>query len=188
MARYAMVIDTRSCIGCHSCTVACKVHNDLPVEIIYNPVTTVGPTGVYPDLHMVHIPLLCMHCDNAPCVDACPTCASQRRDKDGIVFVEDEKCVGCLACVMACPYGARIKNHETGAVQKCDFCKDRVDLGMKPHCVNTCHQKARIFGDLDDPESEVSKLVNGENAVRLLGELNTEPYVFYIYGLEVKNP
>ncbi len=188
MARYAMVIDTRSCIGCHSCTVACKVHNDLPVEIIYNPVTTVGPTGVYPDLHMVHIPLLCMHCDNAPCVDACPTCASQRRDKDGIVFVEDEKCVGCLACVMACPYGARIKNHATGAVQKCDFCKDRVDLGMNPHCVNTCHQKARIFGDLDDPESEVAKLVNGENAVRLLGELNTEPYVFYIYGLEVKNP
>ena len=77
---------------------------------------------------------------------------------------------------------------KTGAVQKCDFCKDRVDVGNKPHCVLTCHQKARIFGDLDDETSEVYKLVNGENAVRLLGELNTEPYVFYIYGLEVKNP
>lgn len=180
MARYAIVFDLRHCVGCYSCTVACRVNNDLPIDMIYNPVTTVGPTGVYPNLSMVHLPLICMHCDNPPCVDACPTCASQRRE-DGIVFVEDKKCVGCLACVMACPYGARVKNHATGAVQKCDFCKDRVDAGQLPYCVNTCHQKARIFGDLDDETSEVYKLVNGERTVRLLSELGTEPYAFYIY-------
>ncbi|TGE39927.1 4Fe-4S dicluster domain-containing protein [Desulfosporosinus fructosivorans] len=181
--RYAMVIDTRSCIGCQSCTVACKVHNNLPVDMIYNPVTTVGPTGVYPNLHMAHIPLLCMHCENAPCVNACPTGASQRRD-DGIVWVDESKCVGCKSCVMACPYGARVSNHEKGTVQKCDFCFDRVDKGNVPRCVQSCHQKARIFGDLEDETSDVFKLVNGEHAVRLLDELGTEPYVFYIYGLE----
>jgi molybdopterin-containing oxidoreductase family iron-sulfur binding subunit len=89
---------------------------------------------------------------------------------------------------MACPYGARIPNHETGSVMKCDFCKDRVDAANNTFCVNTCHQKARIFGDLDDETSEVYRLVNGENSVRLLGELNTKPFVFYIYGLEVRNP
>ena len=180
MARYAIVFDLRHCVGCHSCTVACRVNNELPIDMIYNPVTTVGPTGVYPNVSMVNVPLICMHCNTPPCVDACPTGASQRRD-DGIVFVEDKKCVGCLACVMACPYGARVKNHETGAVQKCDFCKDRVDAGEQPYCVRTCHQKARIFGDLDDETSEVYRLVNGERTVRLLAELGTEPYAFYIY-------
>lgn len=183
MSRYAMVIDTRSCIGCQSCTVACKIHNNLPVDMIYNPVTTVGPTGVFPNLHLAHIPLLCMHCENAPCMDACPTGASQRRE-DGIVWVDEKKCVGCKSCVMACPYGARVSNHEKGTVQKCDFCFDRVDKGNVPRCVQTCHQKARIFGDLDDETSEVFKLVNGEHVVRLLDELGTEPRVFYIHGLE----
>ena len=180
MARYAMVLDTRRCVGCHSCTVACKVHNELPVDMIYNCVTTVGPTGVYPDLHMVHVPLLCMHCATSPCVESCPTCASQQQ-ADGVVFVEDGKCVGCQACIMACPYGARVMNHASGAVQQCDFCKDRVAAGKKPHCVATCHQKARIFGDLDDENSEVARLVHGEKTVRLLEELNTEPHAFYIY-------
>ena len=185
MARYAMVIDVRLCVGCHSCTVACKVHNDLPVDIIYNPVTTVGPTGVFPNLQMYNIPLLCMHCGNSPCVDSCPTGASQQRE-DGIVFVDEKKCVGCKACYMACPYGARVYNKKKGVIQKCDFCKDRVDVGKLPYCVQTCHQKARVFGDLDDPSSEVYKMVNGEHAVRLMGELGTEPYVFYIIGTEAQ--
>ncbi|HHV63693.1 MAG TPA: 4Fe-4S dicluster domain-containing protein [Peptococcaceae bacterium] len=184
MARYALVIDSRRCIGCHSCTVACRVHNELPIDMIYNPVTTVGPKGVFPHVRMMHIPLLCMHCDNPPCVDACPTGASQQRP-DGIVWVDQNKCVGCKACVMACPYGARVSNKETGTVQKCDFCMERVEDGLLPFCVKTCHQKARIFGDLDDKDSDVFKLVNKEPSIRLLAELGTEPQVYYIYSWEV---
>ncbi len=179
MTRYAMVLDARRCIGCQSCTVACQVNNHLPIEMIYNPVTTVGPTGVFPFVHMVHIPLLCMHCTNPPCVECCPSGASQQR-ADGIVWVDENKCVGCKACVMACPYGARIPNHEKGIVQKCDFCMDRVVSGKKPHCVKTCHQRARIFGDLEDFKSEVYKLVNREPVSRLLEELGTEPNAYYI--------
>ncbi|PLX99901.1 MAG: 4Fe-4S ferredoxin [Desulfuromonas sp.] len=179
MARYAIVMDTRRCIGCHSCTVACKVHNELPTEMVYNPVVSDGPHGTFPNLSMRFLPLICMHCENSPCVDACPTGASIQRE-DGIVYVEDKKCVGCLSCVMACPYGARYMNHETGAVNKCNLCMDRVDQGLVPHCVATCHQKARIFGDLDDPTSEVNRLINENNGVQLLGELGTEPHIYYI--------
>lgn len=179
MARYAIVLDTRRCIGCHSCTVACRINNDLPIDMIYNPVTTVGPTGVFPHIHMLHLPLICMHCDEPPCVSSCPTGASQQRP-DGIVWVEEQKCIGCKACVMACPYGARTPNPETGIVNKCDFCMDRVDVGKEPYCVQTCHQRARIFGDLDDENSEVFKLVNREHVVRLLPELGTQPHAFYI--------
>ncbi|ACL19928.1 4Fe-4S dicluster domain-containing protein [Desulfitobacterium hafniense] len=182
MARYAMVIDTRKCTGCQSCTVACRVNNELPIDMIYNPVMTHGPLGKFPHVRMVHIPSLCMHCGNSPCVDACPTGASQQRE-DGIVWVEENKCVGCKACVMACPYGARVSNGAKGTVQKCNFCKDdRVDQGKVPWCVQTCHQKARIFGDIEDQDSEVFKLVNKTKTTgRLLEELGTEPFVYYLY-------
>jgi Fe-S-cluster-containing dehydrogenase component len=179
MARYAMVIDTRRCIGCESCTVACRTHNDLPIDMIYNPVMTIGPTGVFPNVHLSHLPLLCMHCSEPPCVDCCPTGASQQRE-DGIVFVEQSKCIGCKTCIMSCPYGARHANHETGTAVKCDFCKDRQAIGRQPFCVETCHQKARIFGDVDDPESEVYRLVHGEKIAQLHQELGTEPNVYYI--------
>lgn len=179
MTRYAMVIDTRICVGCHSCTVACRTHNELDVDIIYNPVMTLGPTGQYPNVHLSHLPLLCMHCANPPCTNCCPTGASQQRE-DGIVFIDQNKCVSCKTCVMSCPYGARHANHHTGTAVKCNFCMDRVDQGLLPHCVATCHQKARIFGDLDDPNSEVSKLYNSEKITRLHEDLGTDPHVFYI--------
>lgn len=181
MARYAMVIDLERCIGCHSCTVACRTHNELPVEMIYNPVMTIGPKGKFPHVSLGHLPLLCMHCAEPPCVDCCPTGASQQR-ADGVVFVEQAKCVGCKTCIMSCPYGARKVNRETCTVVKCDFCKDRLDQGLMPHCVNTCHQKARVFGDIEDPESEVYKLVNSSKTRRIHEELGTEPHVFYING------
>lgn len=179
MARYAIVLDARRCVGCHACTVACKTNNDLPLDMIFNPVTTVGPTGSFPDLHMFHLPLLCMHCANPPCVDCCPTGASIQRD-DGIVWVDEDQCVGCKACVMACPYGARVPNLEKGVVQKCDFCLDRVQQGKDPYCVTTCHQQARIFGDLEDQNNEVFQLVNSKKTSQLLVELGTEPHGFYI--------
>lgn len=179
MARYAMVMDTIRCVGCHSCTVACKVNNDLPIEMIYCPVVTLGPVGTFPKVHMNFYPLLCMHCENPPCVGCCPTGASQQ-GQDGIVWVDQKKCIGCKACIQACPYHARHSNSQTGTVQKCDFCKDRTREGLEPYCVKTCHQKARIFGDLDDPESSIFHLVNSVESVRLLPELGTDPRVYYI--------
>lgn len=181
MTRYAMVMDTRRCIGCDSCTVACKVWNDLPVDMIFNPVVTEGPRGVFPHVHMNHIPLICMHCAEAPCVHACPTGASHQ-DDDGIVWVDAATCIGCGVCIEACPYNARHKDSVTGVCMKCDFCKDRVRAGEEPHCVQTCHQRARIFGDLDDPESEVTKTVNALRTERIYEDLGTEPQVYYLIG------
>lgn len=181
MTRYAMVMDTRRCIGCDSCTVACKVWNELPVDMIFNPVITDGPRGKFPHVHMVHIPLICMHCEETPCVEACPTGAS-KQDDDGIVWIEAEKCVGCGACIETCPYNARHKDSISGVAMKCDFCKDRARAGLDPHCVATCHQRARIFGDLDDPESEVYKIVNSMRTERLYEELGTNPQVYYIFA------
>lgn len=182
MTRYAMVIDQRRCIGCQSCTVACRTWNDLPVDTIYNPVVSEGVQGHFPNVHLTFTPLLCMHCENAPCTGCCPTGASQQ-DEDGIVWVDETKCMGCKVCVNACPYGARSVNEEEGFVRKCTFCKDRVRDGDQPYCVATCHQKARIFGDLDDPESEVSKLVGSLKTERIFTDLGTDPQVYYIPDL-----
>lgn len=179
MARYAMIMDTRRCIGCHSCTVACKVNNELPVEMLYNPVCTAGPTGVFPNVHMNFYPLICMHCEDPPCVGCCPTGASQQ-SRDGIVWVDQERCIGCKACIQACPYHARHMNQHTGTVQKCNFCKDLVPQGLEPYCVKTCHQRARIFGDLDDSNSEISRLLHRIHSVQLLPDIGTDPQVYYI--------
>ncbi|MDR3307786.1 MAG: 4Fe-4S dicluster domain-containing protein [Coriobacteriales bacterium] len=182
MTRYAMVMDTRRCIGCDSCSVACKIWNDLPLEIMFNPVITDGPHGEYPYLHMSHVPLICMHCEEAPCTHVCPTGAS-KKDEDGIIWVDPDACIGCSACIAACPYDARHKDHGSGVVMKCDFCKDRVRKKQEPHCVWTCHQRARIFGDLDDPKSEVSRLVNSLRTEKIFEDLGTDPQVYYLFGM-----
>lgn len=179
MTRYAMVMDTRRCVGCDSCTVACKVWNELPLDVIFCPVITDGPNGIYPHLHMNHIPLICMHCEEAPCVHACPTGAS-KQDEDGIIWIEARTCIGCGACIAACPYNARQRDKEKGTVVKCDFCKDRVREGQEPFCVKTCHQRARIFGDLDDPTSDVAIAVNSLRTEKIFEELGTDPQVYYI--------
>ncbi|MDR1714087.1 MAG: 4Fe-4S dicluster domain-containing protein [Coriobacteriales bacterium] len=181
MTRFAMVMDTRRCVGCDSCTIACKIQNDLPLQIFFNPVVTDGPHGIYPQLHMNHIPLMCMHCAESPCVHVCPTGAS-KQDDDGIIWVDPVSCIGCGACIAACPYDMRHKDKGSGVCMKCDFCKDRVRKRQEPHCVWTCHQRARIFGDLDDPNSEVSRLVASLRTERLLADLGTDPQVYYIVG------
>jgi len=179
MARWAMVIDLRRCVGCQACTIACQMGNDLPLGMFWNLVTTVGPTGSYPALRLYHIPRPCFHCADPPCVPCCPTGASTQRD-DGIVIVNQDKCIGCGACIMSCPYGARTRNQQLGVAQKCTFCVDLIPQGKEPYCVSACHQRARIFGDIDDPESEVSQLLTSETTMQIMPELGTDPHVYYI--------
>ena len=185
MTRYAMVIDKRRCIGCHSCTVACRTWNKLPIDIIYNPVLTEGVKGTWPNVHREWTPMLCQHCAKPACVPACPTGASIQ-DEDGTVWVDYKKCMACKVCVNACPYGMRdvSKTEEFfhRFVRKCTFCRNarQLDPDAQPYCVKTCHQKARIFGDLDDPNSEVSKIVASVKTKRLLEDLGTEPQIYYV--------
>lgn len=189
MTRYCMVIDQRRCIGCHSCTVACRTWNDLPIDIVYNPVVTEGVQGTWPNVHREWMPLLCMHCEHPACVPCCPTGASQQ-DEDGTVWIDYKKCMACKVCVNACPYGMRdqskVEPRLHRFIRKCTFCRDHRHYAeehgdpITTYCVATCHQKARIFGDLDDPESEVSKLVGSVKTERLFEDLGTEPQIYYI--------
>ena len=188
MTRYCMVIDQRRCIGCHSCTAACRMWNELPDDIIYNAVLTEGVQGEWPNVHKNWLPTLCMHCEKPACVPCCPTGASQQ-DDDGVVWIDYNKCMACKVCVNACPYGMRDQSkmqprlHQF--IRKCTFCRDHraAEPDKQPYCVATCHQKARIFGDLDDPESEVSKLVSSVETFRLLEDLGTGPQIYYIPAL-----
>ena len=200
MARYGMVIDLSRCIGCHACGIACKAENGTPPGVWWGKVLT-SEVGKYPSARIVYTPLLCMHCKNAPCVEVCPTGATYKR-ADGIVAVDYDKCMGCRYCEIACPYGARAfveeiepyypefgftpyeemmyQKHQKGVVEKCNFCMDRVAEGKEPACVATCVGYARHFGDLDDPNSEVSKLIAQRHGYQLLPELGTDPSVYYL--------
>lgn len=181
MTRYAMVVDKSRCVGCGSCMTACRLGNRLPLDIVCNPVLDGGVHGVYPQVHHSFTPLSCMHCADAPCVPCCPTKASSQ-DADGIVWVDSARCMGCRACIVACPYGMRDISGSEGFVRKCDFCKDRVREGEEPLCVRTCHQGARTFGDLDDPQSAVSRLLASHEARRLHEQVGTDPQVYYLSG------
>lgn len=182
MPKYAMVIDQRRCIGCMACVAACKTENGVPPEHFRTRVET-EVDGKFPVLRMEIRPELCNHCDNAPCVQNCPTGASYKR-KDGIVLVDRKKCVGCKACIAACPYGARYIDPDHGYADKCTFCAHRLKDGLEPNCVKTCIGKARVFGDLEDPKSAVSKLLREYSSYVLRAEAGTKPRVHYIrkYG------
>lgn len=205
MTRYGMAIDLSRCIGCNTCAVACKVSNNLPKDVWWNVVHTEGrdfadtSKGTYGgEMQLSWLPVNCMHCENAVCEEVCPTGATVKRD-DGIVTVDEETCIGCKSCMEACPYDVRrlienepeyylelpigdpaAKSHKGGTVEKCDFCAGRIDRGEKPACMELCPGRARYWGDLDDPESEVSQFLSGRNATVLLEEEGTSPSVYYV--------
>ena len=183
--QYGMIIDLERCVGCHACTIACKAEWEVPVANGRNWVHRLGPAMTPEGLASTYYPGLCNHCDKPPCVDACPadsedmtfTDAKSGKTKtmsvaatwkdpfDGTVQIDKERCLGCGACADACPYGARYVNPDLaddmsdGKADKCTYCKPRVEAGHEPACVQTCIAGARIFGDLDDPNSAVSQYV-----------------------------
>ena len=177
MARYGMLINTKKCIGCYACRTACQRQNDLlPDESFIR--FEEREVGKYPNVTVEHIPLQCMHCEDAPCEAVCPTHATYTTDS-GVVLVDEERCIGCKYCMAACPYGARIQIKKTGVIEKCRFCWYEGEPGNPPRCVGTCISGARLFGDLDDPASEVSKAVVERKAHALLEEQGTRPQVYY---------
>lgn len=201
--KYGMVIDLKRCVGCDACTVACKMKHGLGPGILYRKVIKYE-IGEFPNARPAYLPIQCNHCDNPPCVDVCPVGASVKRS-DGIVTVDPDKCIGCRYCQVVCPYDARqfitsntkgyypeigltpfeeakFSTQQAGIVEKCDFCVDRLSEGKQPLCVEACPAEAMFFGDLDDPNSEVSRILVAENAQPLKPEAGTHPNVFYIGG------
>jgi len=176
---YGMLIDLRKCTGCHACSVACKAEFDVPLGATRSWVEYVEK-GDFPNVRRSFLPRLCNHCSKPQCVDVCPTGATWKRAEDGIVVVDPDICIGCKYCIQACPYDARFINPVTGSADKCDFCLHRVSKGLEPSCVNTCIGRARVFGDLNDPKSEISKAIAKNPVTVLRPEMGTEPNVFYI--------
>ncbi len=207
--RFGMVVDLRKCTGCRACTVACKAENVTPPEVSYN-VVLEQETGTFPNVRRMFMYKPCFHCGNPPCTPVCPVAATWKREEDGIVVIDYDRCIGCRYCLTACPYGSRFidlgltftdppQPYETtpspeygqnrvrgrnrspvGNARKCHFCIHRIYEGMLPACVETCIGRAIHFGDLDDPKSLVSQLLASEEAIRLKEELGTEPNVYYL--------
>ena len=203
MTKYGMAISLDRCIGCQTCANACKMQNNVPMGLLWNRVITEGcdvidgAVGVYPNLTRTYVPLACQHCENPACQRVCPTGATYKDDM-GRVQIDYDKCIGCRMCMAACPYNARVFNWEDpvrdpdfnygdkdvpvrtkGVMEKCTMCKERTDRGDEPMCVVCCPTKARTFGDLDDPNSDVSRMIREKHAYVLLEEQGTKPQVHY---------
>ena len=198
--RLGLVIDLDQCVGCHACAVACKEWNSSgtlgplsdympwgsdPEGVWFNRIRHYE-SGSYPDNETINMPMSCLHCEDADCVTVCPTGASYKRPEDGIVLIDQDKCMGCNLCAWACPYGARELDEASGTMKKCTLCVDRIydpELPAEerqPACVLVCPTRARFFGDFDDPESDVSRMVEQRGGYDLMPELGYRPTNKYL--------
>jgi Fe-S-cluster-containing dehydrogenase component/formate-dependent nitrite reductase membrane component NrfD len=175
---YGFAIDLPKCIGCHACTIACKAEHQIPVGVNRCWVKTVEK-GSFPDTRRFFFPVLCNQCDEAPCAKICPTNALFKR-RDGIVDLHGDACIGCRACMVACPYDQLFIDPNTHTAEKCNFCANRIENELLPACVSVCPTQCRIFGDLDDPTSEVAHIAQRQAITVRKPEKGTLPKVFYI--------
>ncbi len=175
--RWVKVLDQTRCIGCHACTTACKSENDVPVGVTRTYVKSVE-VGTFPHVRRNFQVTRCNQCSDAPCVTACPTQAMYKR-ADGIVDFDKSICIGCKACIAACPYDAIFINPEDHSAEKCNFCAHRLEIGLEPACVSVCPTEAILVGDLNDPSSKVSRIVQREAVAVRRPEKKTRPGVFY---------
>jgi Fe-S-cluster-containing dehydrogenase component len=200
MTQLALVIDLNVCVGCHACVTSCKewntagsagpltdqrVYDKDPTGTFFNRVQTFE-VGEYPNTQTVHFPKSCLHCEDPPCVPVCPTGASYKRAEDGIVLVDYDKCIGCKYCAWACPYGVRELDSADKVMKKCTLCVDRIydqalpERDRKPACVLACPTNARLFGDIHDPDSEVSTAIGEAAGYALMPEWGTHPANHYL--------
>ena len=206
MARYGMAIDTKRCVGCNACTLACKQANNVPDGVMWSRVLTDG--GDMPDtpasdggnLSMRYFPMGCQHCENPACVKVCPVGATYKDPETGVVRQDYDKCIGCRMCMSACPYtGVRsfnweepkyfldfatgdedVPKHQKHVVEKCTMCWHRIAKNERPMCADVCRNQARWWGDLDDPESDVASLLKSRSHKQLLPDMGTKPSVYYL--------
>ncbi len=211
MTKWAMIADLRRCVGCQTCTAACKHANATPPGVQWRRVLDME-LGEYPNVSRTFVPVGCMHCDDPPCMHVCPSTATKKR-ADGIVTIDYDLCIGCAYCAVACPYQARFKTDKAtfaygdaspaeaegfdparlGVATKCTFCVDRIDAGLAqgktpgvdpeatPACVNSCIAKALHFGDANNPKSNISELLAENQSFRMHEELGTGPNFYYLW-------
>jgi Fe-S-cluster-containing dehydrogenase component len=205
--RWGMAIDLKRCIGCNTCVLACKAENGTPPGVFWMRVAEVED-GHFPTARRTFIPLRCNHCASPPCVPVCPTGATYSRQHDGLVMLDYEKCIGCGACVVACPYQARSLTHadepyfEQGltpfeahhprraparVAQKCTFCVHRLDQGLETACAQSCPTCAILVGDLDDPGGELARALRARQWVRPRADLGTDPSLYYLLDTDLRD-
>lgn len=176
--KYAMVIDTKLCVGCGACVIACKTENHVP-DGLHRDWIIEELTGAFPDLFLEIRSERCNHCSISPCVTSCPTGSSHIQQGSNLVLVDPKKCTGCKACMAACPYDARFVMPE-GYVSKCTFCDHRIIKGQEPACQSVCPAHAIDFGDLNDSASKVSRLLKSRKVKTIVPQAGTEPNVYYL--------
>ena len=180
--KLAFVVELDRCIGCKGCQVACHMENGTALGVNRIQVHQVGPTGVFPDLEMYFLPAMCQQCENPSCVRVCPTGAIYKNEADGVVLLDTSKCIGCQSCNRACPYHVNTFSLSRNQMDKCTLCAESRAAGGGPACVRNCSGKALHWGDLNDPESEVSRLLRdaGEENVYSLPDHGNHPSARYI--------